>query len=187
MPCSPRKASGFSPARRRHPGRTRSRRIIGRRLGRVMPIQVSRWRLRLLREGTSPGGSAAWTPSERRTAMRTVVSRDGTRIAFDRCGTGPPVVLVGGAFQHRAFDPGPRSWRGCCRRISRCSTTTAGAAGTAAARRRMRCSARLKTFRPSSRRPAGRGTPRHLMMMTARGALPASSLRVRAARTCSAS
>jgi pimeloyl-ACP methyl ester carboxylesterase len=37
--------------------------------------------------------------------MNTVVSRDGTRIAFDRSGTGPPVVLVGGAFQYRAFDP----------------------------------------------------------------------------------
>jgi pimeloyl-ACP methyl ester carboxylesterase len=37
--------------------------------------------------------------------MGTVVSKDGTRIAFDRYGQGPPVVLVGGAFQYRAFDP----------------------------------------------------------------------------------
>ena len=37
--------------------------------------------------------------------MNTVVSRDGTRIAFDRSGIGPPVVLVGGAFQYRAFAP----------------------------------------------------------------------------------
>jgi pimeloyl-ACP methyl ester carboxylesterase len=29
---------------------------------------------------------------------------DGTTIAFDWMGEGPPVVLVGGAFQHRAFD-----------------------------------------------------------------------------------
>ena len=35
----------------------------------------------------------------------TVISRDGTSIAYDREGDGPPVVLVGGAFQFRAFDP----------------------------------------------------------------------------------
>lgn len=37
--------------------------------------------------------------------MGTVISEDGTPIAFDRYGAGPPVVLVGGAFQYRAFDP----------------------------------------------------------------------------------
>jgi pimeloyl-ACP methyl ester carboxylesterase len=37
--------------------------------------------------------------------MERVTSRDGTEIAFDRQGEGPPVVLVGGAFQHRAIDP----------------------------------------------------------------------------------
>jgi pimeloyl-ACP methyl ester carboxylesterase len=37
--------------------------------------------------------------------MGTVISRDGTGIVFDRYGQGPPVVLVGGAFQYRAFDP----------------------------------------------------------------------------------
>jgi pimeloyl-ACP methyl ester carboxylesterase len=37
--------------------------------------------------------------------MGTVISGDGTSIAFDRYGQGPPVVLVGGAFQYRAFDP----------------------------------------------------------------------------------
>jgi pimeloyl-ACP methyl ester carboxylesterase len=37
--------------------------------------------------------------------MDTVTSRDGTTIAFDRSGHGPGVILVGGAFQHRAFDP----------------------------------------------------------------------------------
>jgi pimeloyl-ACP methyl ester carboxylesterase len=31
-------------------------------------------------------------------------SRDGTPIAFDRSGDGPPVILVGGAFQHRLID-----------------------------------------------------------------------------------
>jgi pimeloyl-ACP methyl ester carboxylesterase len=37
--------------------------------------------------------------------MKTVTSKDGTTIAFDRSGEGPAIVLVGGAFQHRAIDP----------------------------------------------------------------------------------
>jgi pimeloyl-ACP methyl ester carboxylesterase len=37
--------------------------------------------------------------------MDTVQSTDGTRIAFDRSGAGPALILVGGAFQHRAMDP----------------------------------------------------------------------------------
>jgi pimeloyl-ACP methyl ester carboxylesterase len=38
--------------------------------------------------------------------MRTVTSKDGTRIAFDQCGAGPVVILVDGALQYRAFDQG---------------------------------------------------------------------------------
>lgn len=38
--------------------------------------------------------------------MEAVTSRDGTRIAYERFGEGPGVVLVDGAFQHRAIDPG---------------------------------------------------------------------------------
>src|SRR5215207_3891789 len=34
-----------------------------------------------------------------------VTSSDGTQIAFDRLGSGPSVILVGGAMQFRAFDP----------------------------------------------------------------------------------
>ncbi len=37
--------------------------------------------------------------------MDKVTSKDGTAIAFDRYGAGPAVILVGGAFQHRAIDP----------------------------------------------------------------------------------
>lgn len=37
--------------------------------------------------------------------MDLVVSRDGTKIAYDRYGRGPTVVVVGAAFQHRALDP----------------------------------------------------------------------------------
>lgn len=36
--------------------------------------------------------------------MQKVTSKDGTTIAFDKLGKGPAVILVGGAFQHRAID-----------------------------------------------------------------------------------
>ena len=35
--------------------------------------------------------------------MEKVTSKDGTEIAFDRSGEGPPVILVGGAFSYRKF------------------------------------------------------------------------------------
>lgn len=37
--------------------------------------------------------------------MQIVTSADGTRIGYDLVGEGPAVILVGGAFQHRAVDP----------------------------------------------------------------------------------
>lgn len=37
--------------------------------------------------------------------MRTVTSKDGTKIAFDKVGSGPAVILVNGAMSYRAFDP----------------------------------------------------------------------------------
>ncbi|MBA3426162.1 MAG: alpha/beta fold hydrolase [Rubrobacteraceae bacterium] len=37
--------------------------------------------------------------------MEQVTSSDGTKIAFDRSGEGPPVILVGGAFNTRSFGP----------------------------------------------------------------------------------
>lgn len=37
--------------------------------------------------------------------MGKVVSQDGTTIVFDQLGEGPALILVGGAFQHRAIDP----------------------------------------------------------------------------------
>lgn len=36
--------------------------------------------------------------------MKTVTSKDGTTIAYDQFGSGPTLILVGGALQHRAFD-----------------------------------------------------------------------------------
>lgn len=37
--------------------------------------------------------------------MKTVISKDGTSIAFDQSGAGPALILVHGAFTHRAIDP----------------------------------------------------------------------------------
>jgi pimeloyl-ACP methyl ester carboxylesterase len=37
--------------------------------------------------------------------MKTATSRDGTGIAYDELGAGPPVVLVGGAMNTRSFGP----------------------------------------------------------------------------------
>ncbi|MGH2496210.1 MAG: alpha/beta fold hydrolase [Ktedonobacteraceae bacterium] len=37
--------------------------------------------------------------------MPTVISKDGTKIAFDKVGSGPAVILVSGAAAYRAFDP----------------------------------------------------------------------------------
>jgi pimeloyl-ACP methyl ester carboxylesterase len=37
--------------------------------------------------------------------MKTATSRDGTRVAYDELGEGPPLVLVGGAFNTRTFGP----------------------------------------------------------------------------------
>ena len=35
--------------------------------------------------------------------MQTVTSKDGSRIAYDRLGSGPAVILVGGALGYRKF------------------------------------------------------------------------------------
>ena len=37
--------------------------------------------------------------------MEQVTSKDGTKIAFDRSGEGPPIILVGGALNTRSFGP----------------------------------------------------------------------------------
>ncbi len=34
-----------------------------------------------------------------------VISKDSTQIAYDRLGQGPALIMVGGAFQYRSFDP----------------------------------------------------------------------------------
>src|SRR5262245_53992421 len=37
--------------------------------------------------------------------MNSVVSRDGTRIVFEKTGEGPPLIFVDGALCYRAFGP----------------------------------------------------------------------------------
>ena len=39
------------------------------------------------------------------TVTSSVTSVDGTSIAYDKVGSGPAVILIGGAFQYRSFDP----------------------------------------------------------------------------------
>ena len=41
--------------------------------------------------------------------MPSVISQDGTRIAFDREGQGPPLILVDGAMCYRYSWPSPAS------------------------------------------------------------------------------
>jgi pimeloyl-ACP methyl ester carboxylesterase len=55
--------------------------------------------------GPVGGASQAVALPDTGEIMETVVSRDGTKIAFDKAGDGPAVVLVDGAFGHRAFGP----------------------------------------------------------------------------------
>jgi hypothetical protein len=37
--------------------------------------------------------------------VKTAISGEGTRIAYDEPGEGPPLILVGGAFNTRSFGP----------------------------------------------------------------------------------
>ena len=93
--------------------------------------------------------------------MDNVTSKDGTTIAFDRLGDGPPVILVSGGSVDRGVE--------CVRSrtsspgSSRSSTTTAAVEARAATRSRTRSSARSRTSRPSSARPVARRvcTARH--------------------------
>jgi pimeloyl-ACP methyl ester carboxylesterase len=48
-------------------------------------------------------------------SVRTVRSRDGTAIAYERSGSGPPLVLVDGALCHRRFGPMPQLAPLCAR------------------------------------------------------------------------
>jgi len=46
--------------------------------------------------------------------MPTVISEDGTPIAFERGGAGPALIFVDGATAHRAVNPAGRRAQGSC-------------------------------------------------------------------------
>ena len=77
--------------------------------------------------------------------MGTVTSRDGTSIAYDRRGSGPAVVLVGGATVDRAENTPLAEELAAA--ASPSSTTTAAAAARAPTRSRTPSSARSRTWR----------------------------------------
>ena len=87
------------------------------------------------------------------TTLHYATSKDGTTIAFDRLGTGPPSSSSVAA---RSIDRPTPAWRTSWPRTSPSSTSIAAAAATAATRCRTPSSARSRTSRPSSRRLAGR-------------------------------
>jgi hypothetical protein len=76
--------------------------------------------------------------------MHTITAPDGTTIAYDRTGTGEPLILIGGAFSYRRFPGQVKLARGC-RHGSPSTVTTAVAGGTAATRRLNRSSVRSRT------------------------------------------
>ena len=59
---------------------------------------------------------------------------DGTRIAFERAGAGPVLVLVDGAMVYREFGGGRADHRRRCATATRSSSTTVAVAGRAATR-----------------------------------------------------
>ena len=79
-------------------------------------------------------------------SMNTVTSRDGTRIAYEKHGRGPALIIVLGALCDRNFASTPHLVE-VLARISRSTTTTGVARVTVATRSRMLWNARSKILR----------------------------------------
>ena len=103
-------------------------------------------------------GSRSCSPSleAKEVAMETVTSRDGTTIAFDRLGEGPPVVLVSRRVGRSHVERAHRAGAGV--RLHRPQLRPTRPRRRAATRRRTRSSARSRTSRRCSRPPAARRT-----------------------------
>ena len=82
-----------------------------------------------------------------------VASRDGTKIAFDVSGDGPPLILIAGHYPTALRLP---AWSSCSRPSSRSSTTTVAGAARASTRRPTLSNARSRISTRSSTRPADR-------------------------------
>ncbi len=77
--------------------------------------------------------------------MPTLTSPDGTTIAYDQVGAGPPIVLVDGAMCYRGAGPMDALAHQLVGAASRCSRTTEGAAARAPTPTRTQWSARSRT------------------------------------------
>jgi RND superfamily putative drug exporter len=68
------------------------------------PVSIAEPPVRSVSNGPDhSAGRSTSTTTNRETIMHTITSSDGTTIAYDRTGTGEPLVLVGGAFSYRRF------------------------------------------------------------------------------------
>ena len=78
---------------------------------------------------------------------RTTTSRDGTIIAFTKRGSGPPLIIVDGAFCYRENGPATEL-ASVLRNISRCSLMIAEVEERVAIRRHMRSSVKSRISVP---------------------------------------
>ncbi|MFC5651180.1 hypothetical protein ACFPYJ_19120 [Paenibacillus solisilvae] len=62
--------------------------------------------------------------------MYKLISKDGTKIAYDKAGQGPALIMVAGAFSYRKF-PGQVQLANLLSSTSRSTTMTAAAAAIA--------------------------------------------------------
>ena len=76
--------------------------------------------------------------------MHTITAADGTTIAYDRTGTGEPLILIGGAFSYRRFPGQVKLAQLLSARFTVYSYDRRGR-GTAATRRLTRSSVRSRT------------------------------------------
>src|SRR5690348_1281705 len=99
-PTSDRPARRSTSLARRGDGRGRARRALAVWIASAPKGFVPRRLRHLLPNARTPVRSVTCgrPPSQERPMIETARSADGTTIAYERTGSGPPLVLVGGAF-----------------------------------------------------------------------------------------